>query len=869
MSYARELYLKSLLDKAGSGGGSGTYANDTWLLENLIGQAPAFSFGTPISKTTAIYIPWIYPKQTRWTSTQLLPNITNFTQYIEPSGNTGKFDIAVESSGNWIRTSDPSFVLVINKNSVTNGFSNITYTDSSGTSYNAYAYSYYNAPLVNLLGDETTQNKITGWYSNPSEFGTTIKTSLTFGGFLTPGLPSEPTIISIKDASLNSLTVNWNPPSTADKKTGQGKISTYDISYNSIGSSIRYPSAFAHSGLSSNGITGLTKIITGLYPDSSYSFQVSATNDTGGKGLYSTIFVGSTTNLSPMNPLSNINFNVSSYSNGTINYINYISASTRTGTAISNPLLKQVDISTNIITVPIHRVNNRGKLVITGTNLMNLSAKLNTNIDASVNYTGFPIPTTYADASAGFVTIKTNYIRDNYTDFSYNQGFYLNANSTVTVSKEGFTVGKSLNTISCSQKFTNNSSSDSSANYSFYYDTPITQAPTGAINTITIDLSNFKLVSGIYVLQGSPIIKIDASTNNMGNYFYSSPLINYACTISGVNTVTKNMPENDLANVKQTDISSNSTIVGGKLNFTSSITSNSLSSTFSKTVQVTATANNILGSGSLTSKTINVITDGSSCTLVYTTLAQSIPTLTAGLTDYAGYRIWSAPDVSNNCPLLSSFSAPYKDKPYDNSWNITSTNNNGIDATTELQIYNGFFCTKTANSTNAYIDYSSYLYNSLNYSTISTSGNRFASFCWKLNPSLSSYTGLSFTINSISPNPTKTSNGYILIDGVQIPIFYSFQDTATNVYSNLKFNSVWINANSNVNNVDGATYFNDNNKYGTYTGNGSTSISGNNANIIAFIPSVNPVLSTVYLYLRICIPMNKNISFGSVTAKLT
>ena len=107
---------------------------------------------------------------------------------------------------------------------------------------------------------------------------------------------------------------------------------------------------------------------------------------------------------------------------------------------------------------------------------------------------------------------------------------------------------------------------------------------------------------------------------------------------------------------------------------------------------------------------------------------------------------------------------------------------------------------------------------------------------------------------------------------MQIPIFYSFQDTATNVYSNLKFNSVWINANSNVNNVDGATYFNDNNKYGTYTGNGSTSISGNNANnanIIAFIPSVNPVLSTVYLYLRICIPMNKNISFGSVTAKLT
>lgn len=868
MSYARELYLKSLLDKAGSGGGSGTYANDTWLLENLIGQAPAFSFGTPISKTTAIYIPWIYPKQTRWTSTQLLPNITNFTQYIEPSGNTTQFDIANEASGNWIRTSDPSFVLVINKNSVTNGFSNITYSDSSGTSYNAYAYSYYNSSLVNLLGDETTQNKITGWYSNPSEFGTTIKTSLTFGGFLTPGLPSEPRNISISNpnVSVSSLTVNWNPPEFADTKTRQGLISSYDISYNSVGSSIRHPSAFAHPNLSSNGITGLTKIITGLYPDSSYSFQVSATNDTGGKGLYSTIFVGSTINLSPMSPLSSISFNVTPYTNGTTttHFIN----SDRSGTAISNPLLKQADINATV-TVPIHRVNNRGKLG-TGTNLMNLSAKLNTNIDASVNYTGFPINIP-ADASAGFVTIQTNYIRDNYTDFSYNQGFYLNANSTITVRKEGFIPRNTLNTISCSQKFTNNSGSNSSANYSFYYDTPITQAPTGAINTITIAQSNFKQVSGIYVLQGYPTISIDTSANNMGNYFYSNPLINYTCTIGGQNA-TKS--ENDLVNVNSTDVTASATISGGKLNFKSSINYSNALSIFSKTVLVTATANNIFGSGSLTSKTINVITDGPSCTLVYTTLAQSIPTLTAGLTDYAGYRIWSAPDVSNNCPLLSSFSAPYKDKPYDNSWNITSTNNNGIDATTELQIYNGFFCTKTANSTNAYIDYSSYLYNSFNYSTIlSTSGNyRFASFCWKLNPSLSSYTGLSFTINSISPNPTKTSNGYILIDGVQIPIFYSFQDTATNVYSNLKFNSVWINANSNVNNVDGATYFNDNNKYGTYTGNGSTSISGNNANnanIIAFIPSVNPVLSTVYLYLRICIPMNKNISFGSVTAKLT
>jgi hypothetical protein len=496
---------------------------------------------------------------------------------------------------------------------------------------------------------------------------------------------------------------------------------------------------------------------------------------------------------------------------------------------------------------------------------MKLSAKLNTNIDASVNYTGFPIPTIMpTQITAGFVTINTNSISDKYTN-AYDQGFYLNANSTITVSTAGFIARNTQNSISCSQKFTNNSLSDSSANYSFYYDIPITTAPSCSINAITIPPSSFKQVSGIYVLHGTPDISVDTSANNMGNFFYSSPLINYACIIGSAN---KSKNETDLSNVQSTDISSNGTIIGGNLNFKSSITSNLLSSVFSKTVQVNATANNVLISGSSTSsKSINVITDGPSCTLVYTTLAESILTLsTSTILPSPGYRIWSAPTVNNNCPLLSPL---YKDIQYDNSWNISSTNNNGIDATRELQIYNGLFCTKTANSVNAYIDYSSYLYNSLNYSTISSiTGNRFASFCWKLPESKSSYSSLSFTINSISPNPTIIDD-YLSINGQKIQILYCFQDTAaTNIYSQSNFNSVWINANSNVNTVTTATYSNTANSYGYYSAGKGASVSGSSATIGAFIPAIG-VPNTVYLYLRICVPMSVSISFGSVTAKLT
>jgi len=207
---------------------------------------------------------------------------------------------------------------------------------------------------------------------------------------------------------------------------------------------------------------------------------------------------------------------------------------------------------------------------------------------------------------------------------------------------------------------------------------------------------------------------------------------------------------------------------------------------------------------------------------------------------------------------------------YDNFWNINSTNNGGYDATTELQIYNGLFCTPLATSSNAYLNYSSYLYNSsIDYSTISSAGYRFASFCWKLPKSDTAYTGLSFTINSISPTPILLNNNYLSIDEEQIQFFYCFQDASTNTYSQSNYNSVWIKANfTSANDVTTATYFNINNKYGFYTTGKPATLNSNVATISAFIPGIS-VPDNVYLYLRICIPMNKNISFGSVMAKVT
>jgi hypothetical protein len=249
-------------------------------------------------------------------------------------------------------------------------------------------------------------------------------------------------------------------------------------------------------------------------------------------------------------------------------------------------------------------------------------------------------------------------------------------------------------------------------------------------------------------------------------------------------------------------------------------------------------------------------------------MAQSINTISSG--SAAGYRVWSAPAVSNYCPDLKyNGSTYYRTIPYDNTWNITTTNS-GYDATTELVVYNGLYSTPAKGG---YINYSSYLNNTVNYSSVAQTGYRYATFCWKLGSKTSSYSNLSFTINSISPTPTKSGAGLLLINSKQIKVLYCFQDESNaSTYSSSVFNSVWIDGNSNDNGVTSSSFYNTSNTYGYYGGINSSSgvsISSSNATVNVFIPSVNPVGSSTYLYLRLVIPMDVSIGFGSVTATIS
>jgi hypothetical protein len=103
----------------------------------------------------------------------------------------------------------------------------------------------------------------------------------------------------------------------------------------------------------------------------------------------------------------------------------------------------------------------------------------------------------------------------------------------------------------------------------------------------------------------------------------------------------------------------------------------------------------------------------------------------------------------------------------------------------------------------------------------------------------------------------------------RVKMFYAFRDTTSETYNVSTLNSGWIDANStDGNGASMGTYWVAANNFGNYGGNTATAISGNTATVTAFIPSVNPVNNSTYLYLRIAVPTDTDIKFGKVSARL-
>jgi hypothetical protein len=502
----------------------------------------------------------------------------------------------------------------------------------------------------------------------------------------------------------------------------------------------------------------------------------------------------------------------------------------------------------------------------------------------SVQYSGFP-STLQAAQTANFLTLSTITVLDNYTTPTSWQGFYLNSSNTITINNGFFNNSRTIYTLSTIQN--QSGIQTGSAAFQFYYDTTL---GIPSISTLSISFSSITTyqVSGVYVLYGTPSFNINTTLSNMGNYFYSSPLLTFVNTIGSVANLG--------SQTNLTGITAGYDAVLGQLSsmvsISSFINSASLVNQFTSSISLNLSANNITGVTSVTgASSIKCIVDGPSYAAV-SGQPGSIQILLSNGTSALGYRVWSAPVQSNNVPYFTTNASTvtYSQIQYNNNWDIsqisssTSLVGGVLDPSTEVQVFNGAFRSKgTSTITYGYMDYRDFYYtntvqNGVNYSGISGTGYRYATYVWyAASNTVTLYNKLSFTLNNITPLPTITG-GSALVGGTKILLFYRIENSNSLLANNVNFpTTCWIDGNglgSTSLQASGTNFYQYPSNNGTLAGvngpAGGVVNSGGNTTFNVIVPGTFLASNSnvIRIYCRVGLPMNVDFSFTSISASL-
>jgi hypothetical protein len=406
-------------------------------------------------------------------------------------------------------------------------------------------------------------------------------------------------------------------------------------------------------------------------------------------------------------------------------------------------------------------------------------------------------------------------------------------------------------------------SNTASATFRYQCDNIITSNPT--INSITAQINGdyYAPISGVNVLYGRPVYNVTTVMTNMGTYYYKSPLLNYNSAPLSISTNSE---------VDATNITSGLTSgqFANQITCTNpTITSASLATIYTNIITMSGIANNVYGSSASVSATpISAIIDGPSHTLVYTTLAQTIQTLSSAVSK-TGYRVSSATAGAANVPPFTASGTPYANTSYNNSTDITTTQ--------EVQVSGGKFTTPSGASY-SYQNYTSYYYNNsslntVNYSSIAASGYRYATFAWQIEANnLTPYGALSFTMTTTSA--ITVTNNLAYSGSSPIYLFYRIEDASSPTPTDASnLSTAWINGNSQAGTeaTSGNYYEPDDYTSAPYFGLDTVSVNGTVATTFSvFIPPLTiPSGKTVNLYCRIGSPMATAFSYKYVSATLT
>jgi hypothetical protein len=880
----------------GPTGPSNLIYTDSWFDTYMINAPPAVTFDTPVTTPSKIYISWTYPSQINTGAFEKwLPTINTLnSDMLTNSQNIGllpnDLDIILNGQTGYIDYHD-GINLPINKIVLVRGA-----TGTSGLGSTLFpptystlepAYIYYN-PYFSNMGETGTVNV---WYENNN---TGINnSSVIVSKFTDTGPPSSPTGLNIVNMTESTCTFTYSTPidvDTTDSSPSSLTISRYEISIVSSESTLRYnyglPAIYDNRnfGFTPPYITGLSYGLTTLYPDTGYNFKVRAINsgDINNIGPYEEI-QSITNGLTPSNGLTltfPTNRYISANSVGGTNIYKVSDGNTLTN-PITNLTTDSTSWSSNNISCLIHNFSNRGS---TNDNIMTLYATYNntTPEPVSLSFNGFSKTQPSTTATSTYLNITPSSTSDFYVGGAVqNTGFYLNCINNITINPSLFTPSNLIKTVSIRQYRPSTTPSGSTGNnditipFQFYYDTAISINPSFVSNTFNLNTVNTAQISGINIIYGTPTFNYTCSVNNMGNYFYPSPYMTSSLKINGTTTVAT-INETLLSKMNDGVFEAGvSTTFSNPVNITSSITSGSLSSTFSKNISLSMVARNIYGSIEYTpNPSINLIIDGPSYSLITNTTSNptSIQTLYNDNQFRTGFRIWSSPNVplgNTNRYGTSGNTVPYSISTYNHTWDISTSDYNN-----ELQIFSGKYRTK-GTSINGYLNYTSYSYNTYNYSTITTSGYRYATYVWQINPDNQSvtYNKLEFKIVNISPTPYITSPDYrTYIDGNLIQLYYRLENsTSIDPTGGTKQSTVWIDGNSSTDLLSNANFRIDPSpttlRGGYYTNNlyGSSDTTFN----VLIPPTKIESGDNVRVYLRFGLPMNVNTEFSYIQARLS
>ena len=869
-----------------------TIYNDAWIQSNLINPPPPIVFGTPASQSSEIFVPWTYPTQLNvGFQNSWLPVINSLNVLISTH-------LTSINPSTIISTLSTGYVDYHNGLNYITGAVITNTVQATGIQLKTfpqdgiprYAFVFYSPTLSGLNKD----GQLIAFYNNYN-VGCNIASTI-FSPFLAAGPPSIPRKLQSTNVTFETLSFYFSTPQFVDtlNPTSVATISRYDISFNSVPiPGVRYGTAIydGQTAVKTSPFTFVTSpdstagnVIkfdaTSLFPDSKYNFYVKATNSASIAGPFASTLGISTSYLSPDAGIT-VNF-LARYFSGTIKRVT-------DNLTVTTLLNTNTDWTSSNFVVPLHILTNRGT---TSAGIATLATAISgpfTSTGPTVTFGGFPATTPVAGTQSNLTVTPTN-VFDQYTTPARYQGFYLKGSNTVTIRQATFSTSQTqyTHTTTLTQV-----ASPITSQLSFYYD--------GLLGTATVlDMAfNFSVatpptatyVSGVNVISGQPTLSTITGASNLGKFFFKSPILSYTNTTG---SVTTSFSETTVSNIIS-GVSDGQFSQSQRIGFSNgSFQLNSLAAAYALSTSMTVTAANASNtSAAFLATPLQCVIDGPSVTLINTTLPASPETLSSNVAE-KGCRIWSYSNYDATTfvpPYIYSLGAGSNYSFTDFLYTAATTHTSSIiDATlghpliTELQVTNGAHRSK-GTRTDCYIDYrtkkySATLLNTVNYSSVTTSGIRFATFAWKIAAQSTNYSVLRFTLTYVSADSDAISvvNNLIVFTGTadKIYVFYRVEDQSSIVPTNgTSASTVWLDANGTIaNSATALTYYVD--TTGTYqqiyggVTSGATLASPTIIFPSLFIPSFSTESpKDIRIICKIGIPMNRNFAFTQVTATLS